>query len=117
MSMAAAIHEIGVSEVTFDRTRKEYGGMKSDQLKLLKELEKENERLRRAVSDLTVDKLILTGTARTNFWAPADDTASALCVTGLASRSAGPVACLGQSFDTASCSQRLEKSRNVLSPT
>jgi len=67
MSMVDAIRQIGVSEVTFYRWRKEYGGMKTDQLKRLKELEKENERLRRAVSDLTLDKLILTEAARGNF--------------------------------------------------
>ena len=67
MSMADAIRQMGVSEVTFYRWRKEYGGMKADQLKRLKELEKENERLRRAVSDLTLDKLILTEAAKGNF--------------------------------------------------
>ena len=65
--MVDVIRQIGVSEVTFYRWRKEYGGMKTDQLKRLKELEKENERLRRAVSDLTLDKLILTEAARGNF--------------------------------------------------
>ena len=67
MTMADAIRQIGVSEVTFYRWRKEYGGMKTDQLKRLKELEKENERLRRAVSDLTLDKLILTEASKGNF--------------------------------------------------
>lgn len=67
MTIADAIRQIGVSEVTFYRWRKEYGGMKADQLKRLKELEKENERLRRAVSDLTLDKMILTEAARGNF--------------------------------------------------
>jgi len=67
MTIAGAIREIGVSEVTFYRWRKDYGGMKADQLKRLKELEKENERLRRAVSDLTLDKLILKEAARGNF--------------------------------------------------
>jgi putative transposase len=66
MAMVDAIRQIGVSEVTFYRWRKEYGGMKTDQLKRLKQLEKENERLRRAVSDLTLDKLILTEAARGN---------------------------------------------------
>ena len=55
MPMVDAIRQIGVSEVTFYRWRKEYGGMKTDQLKRLKELEKENARLRRAVSDLTIE--------------------------------------------------------------
>ena len=67
MSIADAIRQMGVSEVTFYRWRKEYGGMKADQLKRLKELEKENERLRRAVSDLTLDKLILAEAAKGNF--------------------------------------------------
>ena len=67
MLMADAIRQIGVSEVTFYRWRKAYGGMRADQLKRLKELERENERLRRAVSDLTLDKMILAEAARGNF--------------------------------------------------
>ena len=67
MTFADAIRQIGVSEVTFYRWRKEYGGMKADQLKRLKELEQENERLRRAVSDLTLDKQILAEAAKGNF--------------------------------------------------
>ena len=59
MSMADAIRQLGISEITFYRWRKEYGGMSGDELRRLKELEKENERLRRAVSDLTLDKQIL----------------------------------------------------------
>ena len=61
-----AIRQIGVTEVTYDRWRREYGGMKTDQPTRLKELEKENARLRRAVSDLTLDKLILAEAARGN---------------------------------------------------
>ncbi len=68
MSMADAIRQLGVSEVTYYRWRKEYGGMSGDQLRRLKELEKENERLRRAVSDLTLDKQILKEAARGNFF-------------------------------------------------
>ena len=64
MTMADAIRQLGVSEVTFYRWRKEYGGMSGDQLRRVKELEKENERLRRAVSDLTLDKQILKEAAR-----------------------------------------------------
>ena len=64
--MAEAIRQIGVSEVTYYRWRREYGGLRADQLKRLKELEKENQRLRRAVSDLTLDKLILAEAARGN---------------------------------------------------
>ena len=59
LSMADAIRQLGISEVTSYRWRKEYAGMSGDQLRRLKELEKESERLRRAVSDLTLDKQIL----------------------------------------------------------
>jgi len=62
-----AIRQIGVVEQTYYRWRKQYGGMGVDQLKELKRLQKENERLRRAVSDLTLDKLILTEASRGNF--------------------------------------------------
>ena len=59
--MADSIRQLGISEVTYYRWRKEYGGMSGGQFRRLKELEKENERLRRAVSDLTLDKQILAG--------------------------------------------------------
>ena len=58
---------IAVTEVTYYRWRNEYGGLKGDQVKRLKELEAENTRLRRAISDLTLDKLILQEAARGNF--------------------------------------------------
>ena len=67
MSRLDAIRQIGVVEQTYYRWRKKYGGMGVDQLKELKRLQKENERLRRAVSDLTLDKLILKEAARGNF--------------------------------------------------
>ena len=66
-SVADAIRSIGVSEVTYHRWRNEFGGLKVDQVKRLKELELENGRLRKAVSDLTLDKLILQEAARGNF--------------------------------------------------
>ncbi|MCQ0093974.1 IS3 family transposase [Roseovarius sp. M141] len=62
-SIADAVRQIGVTQQTYYRWRKEYGGMSRDQLKRLKELEVENTRLRRAVSDLTLDKMILTEAA------------------------------------------------------
>jgi putative transposase len=65
-AIADAIRAIGVSEVTYYRWRQEYGGLKIEQVKRLKELEQENARLRRAVSDLTLDKLILQEAARGN---------------------------------------------------
>ena len=67
MKRIDAIREIGVVEQTFYRWRKQYGGMGTAQLKELKRLQKENERLRRAVSALTLDKLILTEATRGNF--------------------------------------------------
>lgn len=66
-SVAEAVRSIGVTEVTYYRWRSEYGGLKGDQVKRLKELETENLRLRRAVSDLTLDKMILAEAARGNF--------------------------------------------------
>ena len=66
-TIAEAVRQIGVTQQTFYRWRKLYGGMGRSQLKRLKELEKENQRLRRAVSDLTLDKLILSEAARGNF--------------------------------------------------
>ena len=53
------VKTIGISEVTYYRWRKEYGGLNVSQAKRLKELERENARLRQAISDLTLDKLIL----------------------------------------------------------
>ena len=66
-SVAEAIRSIGVTEVTYYRWRSEYAGLKGDQVKRLKELEAENTRLRRAVSDLTLEKLILKEAASGNF--------------------------------------------------
>jgi putative transposase len=66
-SVSDAIRSIGVTEVTYYRWRQEFGGLKSDQVKRLKDLETENSRLRRAVSDLTLDKLILQEAARGNY--------------------------------------------------
>jgi transposase-like protein len=68
-TIAEAVREIGVTHQTFYRCRKLYGGMGRSQLARLKELEKENQRLRRAVSDLILNKLILTEAARGNFQA------------------------------------------------
>lgn len=67
MARLDAIREMRITEQTYYRWRTKYGGMGTDQLKELKRLQKENERLRRAVSDLTLDKLILTEAARGNF--------------------------------------------------
>ena len=66
-SVANVIKALEISEVTYYRWRKEYGGMTTPQAKRLKELEKENARLRRAVSDLTLDKLILQEATKGNF--------------------------------------------------
>ena len=55
-TVADAVRAIGVTEVTYDRWRQEYGGLKSDQVKRMKELEAENQRLRKAIADLTLDR-------------------------------------------------------------
>ena len=62
-----AVRSIGVTQVTYYRWRREYGGLQMDQVKRMKELELENQRLRKAVSDLTLDKLILAEAAKGNF--------------------------------------------------
>jgi len=65
--VAEVVKELGIHEVTYYRWRKEYGGMRVDQMKRLKELEQENVHLRKAVSDLTLDKMILQEAAKGNF--------------------------------------------------
>ena len=66
-SISEALKTIAVTEMTYFRWRAAFGGMKTDQVKRMKAPELENARLRRAVSDLTLDKLILSDTARGNF--------------------------------------------------
>ena len=61
------VKAIGISEVSYYRWRKEYGGLNVSQAKRLKDLDRENARLRRAVSDLNLDKVILQEAARGNF--------------------------------------------------
>jgi len=62
-----AIRQVSITEQTYYRWRKQYGGMGTDQLRELKRLQKENEQLRKAVSDLTLDKMILAEAAKGNF--------------------------------------------------
>ena len=66
-TVAEVVRALSISEVTYYRWRKEFGGMQVDQAKRLKELEKENARLRKAISDLTLDKLILQEAVEGNF--------------------------------------------------
>ena len=66
-SVPDAVRSIAVTEVTYYRWRREYGGLQMDQVKRMKVLELENQRLRKAVSDLTLDKLILAEAAKGNF--------------------------------------------------
>src|SRR3954469_21128119 len=68
--VADAIRAIGVTEVTYYGWRQEYGGLKSSQVKRMKALETENQRLRKAIADLTLDKLILQEAARGNLLPP-----------------------------------------------
>jgi transposase-like protein len=62
-----ACREVGISEQSYYRWRKEYGGLKADQAKRLKELEQENSKLKRLVAELSLDKQILQDIARGNF--------------------------------------------------
>ena len=66
-SVADAVRSIGVTEVTYYRWRQEYGGLKTEQVRRLKELETEDARLRRAVAELTLDKQILKEAAWGNY--------------------------------------------------
>ena len=66
-TVGEAVRSIGVMQFTYYWWRKEFGGLKGDQVKRLKDLEKENDRLRKAVSDLTLEKLILKEAASGNF--------------------------------------------------
>jgi len=66
-AVADACRRIGVTQQTYYRWRKAYGGLKMDQARRMKDLEKENGRLRQAVSDLSFDKLILQEAAQGNF--------------------------------------------------
>jgi transposase-like protein len=67
MSIEEVMRQLGVSDATYYKWRKEYGGLRVDQAKRLKELEAENSRLRRVVADLTIDNSILKEAARGNF--------------------------------------------------
>lgn len=99
MMIADALRQIATTQQTYYRWRKQYGGMKRDQLKRLKELKKENQQLRRAVSDLTLDKLILTEAARGNFGAlRVGANASIMCGRVLAYLNAGPAVSWTASF-------------------
>ena len=75
------VAQIGVTGQSYYHWRKEYGGLKRDQARRMKELEKENARLRRAVSDLTLDKLIMQEAYLGNFWAPRADDAVSIALT------------------------------------
>ena len=66
-TVAQASRKLGVTEQTYYRWRKEYGGMRVDQAKRLKELEQENSRLKKLVADISLDNAILKEAARGNF--------------------------------------------------
>ena len=66
-TVADAIRQIGVTEITNYRWRKEFGGLQTNQVRRIKDLEQENARLRRAVSDLTIDKMILAEASKGNY--------------------------------------------------
>lgn len=66
-SIPLACKEAGVTDVTYYRWRKEYGGLKGSQAKRLKDLERENQRLKKLVADLSLEKAILKDVAEGNF--------------------------------------------------
>jgi len=66
-TMAEACRQIGVTEQTLYRWRREYGGMRVDQARRMKELEAENTRLKKLVADLSLDKMILVEAAKVSF--------------------------------------------------
>ena len=66
-TLSVILKKIGVSDATYYRWRKEYGGMKVEQAKRLKELEQENSRLKKLVADLSLDNAILKEASRGNF--------------------------------------------------
>ena len=67
MAVGEVSRQLGISEQTYYRWRKEYGGLKTTQAKRMKDLEKENSRLKKAVADLTLDKLILQEALEGNY--------------------------------------------------
>jgi transposase-like protein len=67
MPMEEVLRQLGISDATYYKWRKEYGGLRVDQAKRLKDLEQENSRLRKVVADLTIDNSILKEAARGNF--------------------------------------------------
>ena len=66
MSLEEVLQQLNISDATYYKWRKEYGGLRADQAKRLKELEQENSRLRKVVSDLSIDNAILREAARGN---------------------------------------------------
>jgi putative transposase len=67
MSIEEVMRQLGISDATYYKWRREYGGLRVDQAKRLKELEQENSRLRKVVADLTIDNSILKEASRGNF--------------------------------------------------
>jgi putative transposase len=67
MSMEEVLRQLGISDATYYKWRKEYGGLRVDQAKRLKDLEQENSRLRKVIADLTIDNSILKEAARGNW--------------------------------------------------
>ena len=90
VGVGEAIRRLGVTQVTYYRWRKEYGGMKLDQAKRLRDLEKENARLKRLLADVELDKAILKEAASGNWWSPPANVASlSIRVVSSASLNAG----------------------------
>ncbi len=97
LTTADVVRKLEITEQTYYRWRKEYGGLRLDQAKRLKELEKEKARLKKLVADQALDNSILKEAAEGNFSARREGAEpSYMCANGLASPSVGPVACWGR---------------------
>jgi putative transposase len=99
-TVAESVKKIGVTEQTYCRWKKKFGGLRVDQAKRLKELEKENSRLKRLLADAELDKAILREVAEGKFWARQSDEkrsiTSVTCSAGNASANVGLVASSGR---------------------
>jgi len=116
MARVDAFRQISITEQTYYRWRKQYGGMGTDQLKELKRLQKESERLRRAISDLTLDKLSLTEASRGNQPAPhVVGNVSKEFATSWAYQNAGLVGCSNSIAQHSGMCQGSEKMKSVWS--
>ena len=117
-STTTAVKAVGVTEQSHYRRRREFGGLKLGQVKHLKELEAENARLRTAVSELTLDKLILKEAMRGKWSAPPDAAKRSIGSAGTsASPTAGPAARWANPAPPSAASPRCRTTKTASRPT